>query len=65
METVEELNDQIERLKAKVQCQSRDLDVFYKTESLIVFAGLLDREKFDEAKALIGPISSKDYAVIT
>ena len=63
--TVKELNERIERLQAKVQSQSRDLEVYIRTEQLIVAAGLLSGNKFHDARALIGPISSKDYAVIT
>lgn len=63
--TIKELKAQIERLQKRAQCMSRDFDVFYKTEKLIVAAGLLDEEKFNEARELIGPLSSSDYAVIT
>ncbi|PCI54188.1 MAG: hypothetical protein COB36_10890 [Alphaproteobacteria bacterium] len=62
---VEELDARIDELREKVQCQSRDLDVYSRTEKLIVAAGLLSEEELHAARVLVGTPSSKDYAVIT
>lgn len=51
--SIQELQKEIASLKHIIEAQDRDLREYYTVEKLIIAAGLVDEDKFNQARELL------------